>query len=55
MINYTMQYTVVYYIDNNRECGTIYYGVTSENEAIEKYKKEFPQNANRELFTKVYK
>lgn len=50
-----MKYTVVYRLEENRECGTIYYGVTDAETAIQRYKTEYPEHSNEELFTKIYR
>lgn len=49
-----MKYAMVTYKDDNRECGTIYWGVQDAGEARRLFRKEFPERADRELTVKVY-
>lgn len=47
---------VTYYdIDMDRECGRIYFGVTDEKTAIERFLAEYPEKANKNLTVKLYK
>lgn len=46
---------VTYYDANNIECGTIYFGVTDEKTAIERFRAEYPEKANKKLTVKLYK
>ncbi len=50
-----MKYTEVCYIDGNVIHGAIYWGIISDEEAKKKFKEEFPEHANLNLFTKVHK
>ena len=44
-----MKYTVVYRLEENRECGTVYYGITDDETAIQRYKTDYPEYINEEL------
>ena len=50
-----MKYIEVWYYDSKmRECGTIYYGEISEDEAYDRFVAEFPEHKEEALFFRRY-
>ena len=52
-----MKYTeVLFFVEGDSYThGVVYYGITDADEAIKRFKNEFPEFANHDLKTKTYR